>query len=447
MSNHSEDRTITATPVQGCHETLEKDHQQLESQQAPVSAAAPPDGGMEAWLTVAGACMINFCTFGYINAFGVYQDYYTRVLLSDRTASDISWIGSFQLFMLYAPGALVGKAFDAGYFHHLSSIGIILYVFSMFMLSLVQPGQYYQIFLSHGVGMGIGQGLLYVPSLSIVAHHFKRRRALATGIVVSGASAGGIIFPIMLNILFAESGIGFANGVRASAALVAGLLFIAKFLMKTRPPPKMPSSTGSTGSTYIKDILTDGAYIWSIAGAFLVNVGMFFPFFYLELFSTAHNISDQLAFYSLAMLNAGSLVGRVIPTFLADRIGVYNMLLPSIFMSAVTLFGLIGANNTGSVYALAVLFGFSSGAYVSLIPSLLATLCRHMGEIGIRIGIAFSVVAVAMLIGTPVNGAILGRAYSWNSAIIFSGICISAGLILMVISRVIFVRRKRNQQD
>jgi len=173
---------------------------------------------------------------------------------------------------------------------------------------------------------------------------------------------------------------------------------------------------------------------------------MFFPFFYLQLFSTAHNTSGQLAFYSLAMLNAGSLIGRVIPTFLADYMGVYNMLLTSIFMSAVTLFGLIGADNAGSIYVLAVLFGFSSGAYVSLIPSLLATLCRHMGEIGIRIGIAFSVVAVAMLIGTPVNGAILGRVYTWTSAIIFSGICISAGFILMAVSRVIFVRRKRNQR-
>ena len=26
-----------------------------------------------------------------------------------------SWIGSFQLFMQYAPGILVGRAFDAGY--------------------------------------------------------------------------------------------------------------------------------------------------------------------------------------------------------------------------------------------------------------------------------------------------------------------------------------------
>jgi hypothetical protein len=68
-----------------------------------------------------------------INAFGVYQDYYTRYSLSSRTPSDIrylnifmlffrtlilcgsSWIGSFQLCMQYAPGILVGRAFDAGY--------------------------------------------------------------------------------------------------------------------------------------------------------------------------------------------------------------------------------------------------------------------------------------------------------------------------------------------
>lgn len=43
-----------------------------------------------------------------------------------------------------------------------------------------------QVFLSQGVGMGIGQGILFLPSLTIVGHHFKRRRALASGIVVSG---------------------------------------------------------------------------------------------------------------------------------------------------------------------------------------------------------------------------------------------------------------------
>lgn len=47
---------------------------------------------------------------------------------------------------------------------------------------------------------------------------------------------------------------------------------------------------------------------------------------------------------------------------LADRLGVYNMLLPAILASAVLLFALFGAADTGGVVAVAALFGFSSGA-------------------------------------------------------------------------------------
>lgn len=47
--------------------------------------------------------------------------------------------------------------------------------------------------------MGLGLGLTFLPSLSVVGHHFRTRRALAVGVAISGASAGGIVFPIMLN--------------------------------------------------------------------------------------------------------------------------------------------------------------------------------------------------------------------------------------------------------
>jgi MFS family permease len=86
-----------------------------------------------------------------------------------------------------------------------------------------------QIFLSQGVGLGIAQGLLYLPSLAIVGHHFKKRRTLVMGIVATGGSIGGIIHPIMLNQLF-EGKIGFHNGVRISAAFNGALLLIANFI-------------------------------------------------------------------------------------------------------------------------------------------------------------------------------------------------------------------------
>lgn len=121
------------------------------------------------------------------------------------------------------------------------------------MVSLVHQDRYYQIFLSQGIGMGIGAGILFVPAMAIQAHHWRRRRPLAIGVVTAGtgfstsfsqaqytdiaskgASIGGIVFPIMLNQLLNGS-VGFAWGVRASAFLVLGMLLAANLLMKDNP--------------------------------------------------------------------------------------------------------------------------------------------------------------------------------------------------------------------
>ncbi|KAK7689098.1 hypothetical protein QCA50_007789 [Cerrena zonata] len=91
-----------------------------------------PDGGLQAWLCVLGGWLVTFCTFGYAQSFGVYEDLY--VLAGASTPSNVAWIGSFQLFMVFAMGLPAGKLFDAGYFHHIQIAGALLFVFSLFML-------------------------------------------------------------------------------------------------------------------------------------------------------------------------------------------------------------------------------------------------------------------------------------------------------------------------
>jgi len=396
--------------------------------------------------TLTGAWLIQFSTFGYVNAFGVYQDYYTREFLAKNSASEISWIGSLQLFLMYAAGIFVGRAFDRGYFHHLEITGSIIYVFSIFMLSLTRPNQYYQVFLSQGVGMGVGLGLTFLPSISIVSHHFKKRRALATGIVVSGSSAGGILFPIMLNRLFQNPHFGFKGGVRASGGLIAGLMLLGNILMRTNPPPN--SSKRALSWKEYKIIIYNGAYLWSICGAFFTATGVFIPLFYLQLYAVTKGIDTNLAFYSLTILNAGSVFGRILPPFLADKAGAYNVLLPSILGCGAVLFGLFGIHNFTGVVVFGVLFGFFSGAYISLIPPLLVTLCRDLNELGVRIGFAFSVVSIAQLVGSPIGGALLGSGrnsdddLTWWKAMLFAGVCIFSGLTFMTISRMLHTRRK-----
>lgn len=109
--------------------------------------------------------------------------------------------------------------------------------------------------------MGLAAGIMYVPSVAVVSHYFRKRRALAMTIVASGSSVGSIIHPIMLNNLLGS--IGFANAARANAGLVSGLLLIACGMMRTRLPPN-PAPIGLREA--LAKFSKDSAYVCATVG-------------------------------------------------------------------------------------------------------------------------------------------------------------------------------------
>lgn len=67
----------------------------------------------------------------------------------------------------------------------------------------------------------------------------------------------------------------------------------------------------------------------------------------------------------------------------------------------------VGANVTADIVFTAA-YGFSSGAYVSLGPSLVAQI-SDVKEIGLRTGTVFLFVGVAVLAGSPIGGLLVGE--------------------------------------
>ncbi|CAE6475518.1 unnamed protein product [Rhizoctonia solani] len=402
-----------------------------EKQTPAYSSPQIPDGGVTAWATVAGAWLVLFCTFGYVNAFGVYQDYYTRIFMTNKSSSDIAWIGSTQICLQFLLGTVSGKLFDEGYFHALIGCGSLLYVFCLFMLSLAKERQFYQIFLPQAIGMGTALGLMFLPAVSVISHHFSKRRALAVGIVTSGSSCGGIVFPIMLNKMFERH--GFAWGVRSTAFLVLGLLTIANLLMRTRLPPR--SQRPPTPAPDFKAIMTDSTYLATTVGSFFVMMGLFIPIFYIQLFSVEHGIDETLAFYSVAILNAASILGRTIPNFIADKIGPFNLLIPCSAITGALIFAMFGVKSPAALIVFSILYGFFSGAYVSLTIPVFISLAKAFYEIGIRMGLAFGVISFAGLTGTPIAGALLTRELTWWRPILFAGIVVICGCVCLSIAR------------
>ncbi|KAJ8515855.1 hypothetical protein ONZ45_g6789 [Pleurotus djamor] len=390
------------------------------------------DGGWKSWSSLLGGILITTVTFGYSNAFGVYQDVYTRSHAA--SASNVSWIGSTHLFLLFCIGLPAGRLLDKGYFRQTTLAGSVIFVFSLFMVSPAHPDKYYQLWLSQGLGLGIGSGMLYVPSVAVQNHHWKKHRAFAMSLVVTGSSIGGIIFPIMLNQLF-KSSAGFAWGVRASAFLCLGLLIIANFLISDNPSIKEHGEKPS-----LKAIFSDVPFI-----SLFITLGLFFPYFYLQLFSILHGVDRDIAFYTLAVMNGAGIFGRLIPGILADRYGPFNVVVPAVFANAVLIFALFGIKSVAGSMIFAVLYGLSSGAFLTLAGPCIASLAKHPNEIGIRFGISFFVTGFGSLAGNPIDGALLGTTFPWWRPITFSGVSIFVGFLCALASRMIIARNRGTQ--
>jgi MFS family permease len=117
---------------------------------------------------------------------------YREILFSSSSQSSILWIGTVKAWLLIFVGVLSGPLFDLGYFRSMLIVSKFPVVLGIIMLSL--STSYGQVVLSQGVCMGLGAGLLYIPSLALVCVWLDKKRALALGIVMSGIAVGGIIY-------------------------------------------------------------------------------------------------------------------------------------------------------------------------------------------------------------------------------------------------------------
>ncbi|KAJ6111628.1 hypothetical protein N7523_007689 [Penicillium sp. IBT 18751x] len=387
----------------------------------------PPDGGFQAWLQVALGHMIIFNTWGYINSFGVFQTYYTTQL--DRSPSDISWVGSIQIFLLFFIGTFSGRATDAGYFRFTLTIGATLEVFSIFMTSLCT--KYWQLFLAQGLGQGIGCGLMFCPTLALISTYFVKNRGIAIGLVASGSATGGLVFPAVVMRMLPEVGYGWTMrtlGFITMATLIPCLLFF-----KQRLPPR------TAGPIVEWTAFKELPYLLFAAGMFLSFCGLYVAFFYIGSFSrNIVGVSERTSIYLLMIMNGVGIVGRLVPNLLADQFtGPLNLLIPFSCATAIVAYCWSAVHDMSSLYAFAVFYGLFAAGIQSLFPATLSTLTTDLKKIGVRMGMVLSIVAVAALIGSPIAGALVSTDDGeYLYAQIFMGSAIIAGTVVLIGARV-----------
>lgn len=385
----------------------------------------PPNGGALAWLQVLAAFLAFFNSWGIVNSFGAFQLYYSSGGLPGESDSAISWIGSVQGFFVVSGSIVAGRLLDAGYLRELVLSGTFALTFGLMMTSL--STEFYQVFLAQGVCLGLGSSLMFVSSVGVVASYFTTRRATAIGIVASGSSFGGIVYPIMVHKLIDQ--VGYPWATRIFGFVVLGSTIVPCVLLRSRLSPR------KSGPLVDYAALKDPVFVIYTAGTFLGFTGIYIPIFYISTYANDIGINPKLAFYFLSILNGGSVFGRLVPNILADKLGPINILIPCTLFSAIMAFVWIAVFNEGGLIVFALLYGFFSGSFVSLPPACISSLTDDLRGLGARLGMNFFISGFGVLIGTPIAGALIKIDFFY--AKLFSAICIVVSATLFIIARLL----------
>ncbi|KAI8712741.1 MFS domain-containing protein [Fusarium sp. LHS14.1] len=396
----------------------------------------PPDGGTAAWLVVLGAWCCSFSSPGWINSVGSFQQYYEVGPLKNYSSSTIAWIPSLQIFFLFALGPIVGILFDKYGPRPLIVGGTLLHVFGLMMASLAKT--YYQFILSQGVCSAIGVACLYSPALACMTTWFSERRGAAMGIMATGSSVGGVIFPIMISRMIKSTGYPWA--MRTAAFLILGLQIIAILTVRPRTKPIPKKKPAGRYAAPFMEI----PFVMLLLGIFVLTYGIFIPIDYLavQAFQEAH-VSEEMAQYLVSIFNAASLFGRLVAGYGADIIGRWNMFIIACALSGISEFAVwIPAKQSSIAIGFAIMFGFTSGAFIGLSGALPISVSPP-AEIGYRLGVLLLAISIPALTMAPIGGAILQNSTNgWLDVKIFGGIMCLAGSAITLVSRLLYTDRK-----
>jgi MFS family permease len=171
-------------------------------------------------------------TSGFLNSFGALQSHFIEVF--DEPASTVSWIGSMQIFLYFFVGIFSGRLTDIGHFRITFLSGSLANVIGIFASSF--GPKLWIMFLTLGLGVGLGNGLMSCPMLTVMSPYFSERRGLAISIAMCGSCTGGLVYAGIMRQLIPSVGFGWTMRVIALTQFVT--LTFANLCLRPRTKGK-----------------------------------------------------------------------------------------------------------------------------------------------------------------------------------------------------------------
>lgn len=329
-------------------------------------------------------------------------------------------------------------------------IAAVLFFTGFFFAS--RTDSLWQIFISYGVFVGFGVGIVYNTIISTISKWFPDRKGFASGVSLMGFGLGGFVLGTVASGLL-EMG-GWRTVFFAFAIAFPVLVLVSSFIIRNPKesdmdmlPKKSGSKIGQKSEDAVEPVDTNTAgmlktpvfwifFIWSLA---LTAAGLIVIGHAATIAGEFNGLPVSIPF-AVGMVTIFNGIARVCFGMLFDRVGLRKCIFAVAAVALLASLCMVGAIVSGSVLLLLMAFIFT-GAFYGGTPTTNSTFV--MARFGQKHFAAnFSVVNLNLLIaptlGTYIAGALWTSTGTYlTSAGVMVGYTGFAILLSFVISRLI----------
>jgi MFS family permease len=358
-------------------------------------------------VVVLCAFTLMFVGFGAAYSFAAFFRAFESEFGASRAhVSLVFSLCAFLYFLLGAPGGMLADRFGT---RNVALAGIAFLSAGLAAASYASSVEV--LYVTYSIGLGIGIGLTYVPSIGAVQPWFEKRRVLASGIAVSGIGAGNLLAP-PLAAWWIEA-FGWRGAYLALAACTLVLGGAAAAAIRNRPAGHGRATDGMSLRAALRTRNFWVLYVTLVLSGF----GCFVPLVHIGPYAMDAGHSESFAVLLVSLIGLGSLAGRFAIGSIAERFGRMRSLALMYLGMAAMLLLWWASTSALALSVMAIGFGISYGGFVAAFPTVVMDLFGARSVAGI-IGCIYTAAGIGTLVGPPLAGAAYDSTGSYSMPIL-----------------------------
>ncbi|MGE3076971.1 MAG: MFS transporter [Dehalococcoidia bacterium] len=377
-----------------------------------VPMAARRAGIHYGWVMVAITFLLVTVTAGIRSAPGVMITPFKEDF--GWSTAQISWAISLSILTLGFAGPISGKLIDR---HGIRPVIIGFLVMGVAGVAATFAMQsLWQLYIFWGVLVGFGAGgTSIVLSATVANTWFHERRGLVTGVLGGAASAGQLVFILLL--AFVVDAWGWREAVGLMAMLAGAVVLpLAVLLLRSRPQDVGLTAYGARPGQIalaldermvpMKEALRTSDF-WLLAVTFGVcgftTIGLIGTHFIPH--ATEHGFTEKQAAGMLSLIGGFNVVGTIASGWLTDRYSPRKLLALYYFLRGCSLLVLPALSGTGIplMSLFAVVFGLD---YIATVPPTVMLTANRFGRRSV--GTIYGWITFSHMVGGSIAAAMAG---------------------------------------